>query len=118
MRIAAHATILSLGGAALLAGAPSLHAQQPITEATRTLEKRDGYFPLYWDTSKGRLPLEIPAGRLDQDFLYLPSRATGIGTPVPGSDSIGEPLGRNRSPGSNGSVPGSCWCCRTPSSGR
>jgi hypothetical protein len=70
---------LILGGAALLVGAPPLRAQQPIADATRTLEKRDGYFPLYWDAAKGRLLLEIPAGRLDQDFLYLPSLATGLG---------------------------------------
>jgi hypothetical protein len=79
MRITSRATLLILGGAALLVCAPSLRAQQPITDATRTLEKRDGYFPLYWDTAEGRLLLEIPAGRLDQDFLYLPSLATGLG---------------------------------------
>ncbi|HEY6059549.1 MAG TPA: zinc-dependent metalloprotease [Gemmatimonadales bacterium] len=79
MRITSRATLLILGGAAVLVCAPSLRAQQPITDATRTLEKRDGYFPLYWDTAKGRLLLEIPAGRLDQDFLYLPSLATGLG---------------------------------------
>ena len=79
MRIAPPASLLILGGAAVLARVPSLGAQQPITDATRTLEKRDGYFPLYWDAAKGRLLLEIPAGRLDQDFLYLPSLATGMG---------------------------------------
>ncbi|MGE5745518.1 MAG: zinc-dependent metalloprotease [Gemmatimonadota bacterium] len=79
MRITSRATRLFLGAAALLVCAPSLRAQQPITDATRALEKRDGYFPLYRDATKGRLLLEIPAGRLDQDFLYLPSLATGLG---------------------------------------
>lgn len=76
---AIRATLLSLGGAGALLCAPSLRAQQPIADATRTLEKRDGLFPLYWDAAKGRLLLEVPAGRLDQDFLFLPSLATGLG---------------------------------------
>ena len=69
--------ILSL--AALVAVAAPATAQQSIAEYTRSFEKRDGYFPLYWDGARGRLLLEIPAGRLGQDFLYLPSLATGVG---------------------------------------
>jgi len=76
---AVYATLLSLGGAAALGFAAPLPAQQAITDATRTFEKKDGFFPLYWDGAKGRLLLEIPAGRLDQNFLYLPSLATGLG---------------------------------------
>ncbi|HEX9580456.1 MAG TPA: DUF5117 domain-containing protein, partial [Gemmatimonadales bacterium] len=60
-------------------------SQQSITEYTRALEKRDGYFPLYWDAARGRLLLEIP--RMGEEFLYLPSLATGIGS---------EPLGLDR----------------------
>src|SRR5206468_10103649 len=63
---------------AVIATAPPAHAQLPtITDYAKALEKRDGYFPLYWDGAKGRLLLEIP--RLEQDFLLLPSLATGIG---------------------------------------
>ncbi|HXV86073.1 MAG TPA: DUF5117 domain-containing protein, partial [Gemmatimonadales bacterium] len=60
-------------------------AQQSVTEYTRALEKRDGYFPLYWDAARGRLFLEIP--RMGEEFLYLPSLATGVGS---------EPLGLDR----------------------
>jgi hypothetical protein len=65
--------------------APMARAQQTITDYTRTFEKRDGYFPLYWDASRGRLLLEIP--RIGEEFLYLSSLATGIGS---------EPLGLDR----------------------
>lgn len=65
--------------AAMAAPCSLIAQQQPIADYTRGFEKRDGYFPLYWDAAKGRLLLEIPAGRLGQDFLYLPSLATGLG---------------------------------------
>lgn len=48
-----------------------------ITDYTKAFDKRDGYFPLYWDGAKARLFLEIP--RLGEEFLYLPSLATGLG---------------------------------------
>lgn len=54
-----------------------LSAQQSIRDYTRDMEKRDGYFPLYWDANRGRLLLEIP--RLNETFLYLTSLATGLG---------------------------------------
>src|SRR2546430_10982071 len=65
---------------AVIATAPPAHAQLPtITDYAKSVEKRDGYFPLYWDGAKGRLLVEIPAGRLGQDFLFLPSLATRLG---------------------------------------
>ena len=77
---------LFVAGAALFA-TPFLVAQlQPIADYTRGFEKRDGYFPLYWDAAKGRLLLEVPAGRVGQDFLYLPSLATGLGDASTGLD--------------------------------
>lgn len=61
-----------------LLGAPPTVAQLPtITDYTKSFEKRDGYFPLYWDVKKGRLLLEVP--RLGEEFLYLSSLATGLG---------------------------------------
>ncbi len=68
--------LLSLLAAPLAAQAP---APTTIATVTASLEKRDGYFPIYWDSTKGRVLLEIPAGRLSQDFLFLPSLATGVG---------------------------------------
>ena len=48
-----------------------------IAEATRGLEKLDGFFPLYWDAGKGRVLIEVPS--LDESFLYMTSLATGFG---------------------------------------
>ncbi|MBI4546199.1 MAG: zinc-dependent metalloprotease [Gemmatimonadetes bacterium] len=67
----------------LLLTAAALPAQQQravpsIAEYTKGLEQRDGYFPLYWDAVRGRLLLEVP--RTGEDFLYLTSLATGIGS--------------------------------------
>ncbi|HEV8264878.1 MAG TPA: zinc-dependent metalloprotease [Gemmatimonadales bacterium] len=89
--------------AALLALAAPASAQLPtITDYTKTFEKRDGYVPLYWDAAKGRLLLEVPAGRLGEDFLYLPSLATGLGDANLGLDrgTIGdEQIARFERPG-------------------
>src|SRR5439155_20529583 len=72
---------------AVIATAPPAHAQLPtITDYAKSVEKRDGYFPLYWDGAKGRLLVEIPAGRLGEDFLFLPSLATGLGDVQSGLD--------------------------------
>ena len=55
----------------------ALSAQLPtIGDYTKAFEKRDGYFPLYWDGTRGRLLFEARAG---EEFLFLPSLATGIG---------------------------------------
>src|SRR3989449_1065874 len=65
---------------AVIAIAPPAHAQLPtITDYTKSFEKADGSFPLYWAGAKGRLLVEIPAGGLGEDFLFLPSLATGLG---------------------------------------
>jgi len=88
---------LCVAGAALFAALPLVAQQQPIAEYTRGFEKREGYFSLYWDAAKGRLLLEIPAGHVGQDFLYLPSLATGLGDAGIGIDrgTIGrEQIGR------------------------
>ena len=53
-------------------------AQESIDRYTRDMERRDGYFPLYWDEEGGRLLLEIP--RVGEEFLYLTSLATGLGS--------------------------------------
>jgi len=55
----------------------TLAAQLPtISDYTKGFEKRDGYLPLYWDGARGRLLLEA---RAEEQFLFLPSLATGIG---------------------------------------
>lgn len=64
--------------ALFLLALPSVLAAQSIADVTEGLEKRDGYFPLYWNAAEGRLLLEVP--RFEEDFLYLTSLATGIGS--------------------------------------
>ena len=50
----------------------------PIAERTKNLKKIDGFFPIYWDESGGRLFVEIP--RLDAEVLYATGLATGLGS--------------------------------------
>ncbi len=59
-------------------------AQESLADYTRGFEKRDGYYPLYWDAGAGRLLIEVP--RLGEEFLYLTSLATGIGSTAIGLD--------------------------------
>ncbi len=78
---------LTAGALAFCALVSVAAAQLPtVTDYTKSFEKRDGYFPVYWDAAKGRLLLEVPAGRLGEDFLYLPSLATGLGDASLGLD--------------------------------
>ena len=58
--------------------APTPTAAQSIADYTAAMDSQDGFIPLHWDPATGRLHLEIR--RLDEDFLYLQSQATGIGS--------------------------------------
>jgi hypothetical protein len=51
---------------------------QSIAEYTGGMDSQEGFIPLHWDGETGRLLLEID--RLDEEFLYLQSLATGIGS--------------------------------------
>jgi hypothetical protein len=74
----------------LIALSPAVAATQGKPEAksfdalTRGLRKFDGYFPLYWDTGRGKLLLEI--SRWDTEFLYQVSLPTGVGSNPLGLD--------------------------------
>ncbi|UCG85696.1 MAG: zinc-dependent metalloprotease [Gemmatimonadota bacterium] len=59
-------------------------AQESVSRYTRDLEKREGYFTLYWDAQEARLLLEI--SRFGEEFLYLTSLATGVGSSRLGLD--------------------------------
>ena len=76
------ARVTAVIAAVALAGSAS--AQTTITEATRGMDRRDGYFPIYWNAARGRVLMEIPSGR--GEFLYLRSLATGIGIAGPDID--------------------------------
>jgi hypothetical protein len=59
----------------------SLRAQLgSIADKTRGLEKRDGFVPVYWDPATGKLWLELPAARLEQELLYITGAPTGLGS--------------------------------------
>lgn len=66
--------IATLGSSALGQQAP------PKTWAQQTagLDRRDGFIPFYFDERSGKLLFEVT--RVDQDFLYLYSLSTGIGS--------------------------------------
>ncbi len=49
-----------------------------IEERTSSMQKLDGYFPIYWDERAGTLFLEIP--RFDAEFLYTTGLAAGLGS--------------------------------------
>lgn len=49
-----------------------------IEEKADNLEKKDGFFPVYWDAKEGKVWLEI--GLWDTDFLYVTSLPAGLGS--------------------------------------
>ncbi len=49
-----------------------------ITDKTAGMDKRDGFFPVYWDEKKGDIYLEIPA--VEQEFIYVTSMPAGLGS--------------------------------------
>ncbi|HEX7048818.1 MAG TPA: zinc-dependent metalloprotease [Longimicrobiales bacterium] len=55
-----------------------------IAARTAGLERHDGFFPFYYEAKTGKLLLEV--ARLDEEFLYLTSLATGIGSDALGLD--------------------------------
>src|SRR5512140_2948355 len=55
-----------------------------ITAKTEGTQKLDGYIPLYWQTSTGKLFMEI--GRFNQELLYQVSLPAGLGSNPVGLD--------------------------------
>ena len=55
-----------------------------IAEKTSGMEKRDGFFSVYWSEVSGDIYLEIPA--LEQDFIYITSMPVGLGSNDVGLD--------------------------------
>ncbi|MBM3792660.1 MAG: zinc-dependent metalloprotease [Acidobacteria bacterium] len=50
----------------------------PIAAKTANLRKLDGFFPLYWDETAGKLWLEID--ELNREFLYVANLSAGVGS--------------------------------------
>ncbi len=55
-----------------------------IEEKSAGWEKHDGFIPYYWDAGAGKVWIEI--SRWDEDFLYIASLATGLGSNPVGLD--------------------------------
>ncbi|MCU0445739.1 MAG: zinc-dependent metalloprotease [Microscillaceae bacterium] len=49
-----------------------------ISEKTQGMSKKTGFFTFYWDEKEGKIWLEID--KLKQEFLYIHSLATGLGS--------------------------------------
>jgi hypothetical protein len=60
-----------------------------IAERTSGLECQDGFIPICWDASEGKLLMEV--SRFEEEFLYLTYLATGVGANPLGLDR-GTPL--------------------------
>ena len=73
--------IITLAAAPVVIAAawPPVALAQPgsIAKVTEGAQRQDGFFPLYWNASRGKLYIEIP--RFGEEFLYLTSLATGVG---------------------------------------
>jgi hypothetical protein len=91
MRVSHYALVASLAVSLLAAGSVPValgaqqRAQEPAATTARTIasqtagmERHDGFIPFYYDARTGKLLLEVQ--RLDQDFLYLSTLATGLGS--------------------------------------
>ncbi len=82
--------VLLLAGS--MAAAQATKEPSSIEEATADLERHDGFFTYYWDSKAGKIWLEV--SRFDEDFLYVNSLATGLGSNPVGLDR--SQLGRDR----------------------
>jgi hypothetical protein len=55
-----------------------LMAQKTISETTKDMVKKEGFFNYYWDEKGGKVWLEID--KFDTEFLYINSLAAGVGS--------------------------------------
>ncbi len=51
-----------------------------ISAYTAGMQKQEGFFNFYYDTSSGRILLEVPSDRLGKEFLYVNSLPAGLGS--------------------------------------
>lgn len=72
------AALLVLGHTSALRAQGSSSALPSIEEKTSGMEKLDGFFPLYWESSSGRLWMEIE--RFDEEVLHYTGLAAGLGS--------------------------------------
>ncbi|HLB53791.1 MAG TPA: DUF5117 domain-containing protein, partial [Gemmatimonadales bacterium] len=89
-----YASVLSLVFLFAVRPAALLGQGLSIAERTKGLTRLDGFIPIYWDPAGGKLWLEIPAARMNQELLYITGASTGLGSNDIGLDR-GE-IGRER----------------------
>ncbi|MBB4639379.1 zinc-dependent metalloprotease [Longimicrobium terrae] len=81
MRFATRWAVLAVLLLAPAVPAPHAAAQAPlpsIAEKTRGMERRDGFVPVYWDASAGKLWMEVP--RTGEELIYVVSLPAGLGS--------------------------------------
>ncbi|HEX5870257.1 MAG TPA: zinc-dependent metalloprotease [Longimicrobium sp.] len=86
MRSTSRITALAALCLAALCALP-LRAQTPlpsIADKTRTMERRDGFLPVYWEAATGKLWMEIP--RTGEELIYVVSLPAGLGSNDVGLD--------------------------------
>lgn len=72
------AAVVFRAAPAAVPSAPPSGSLPAIAAKVAGMDKRDGFLPLYWDTKRGKLWLEIP--RFGEEFLYYTSLPAGIGS--------------------------------------
>jgi len=73
-----HPTRLLILLLACSAGIATAQDTPSISDKTVNMDRRDGYFPVFWDATDGKIWLEI--SRMDEDFLYVSSQPAGLGS--------------------------------------
>ncbi len=80
------AVVCATAAASAAQDKPSPAPDRPstIAEKTKGAEKMEGFVPLYWQASSGKLFLEVP--RFNQELLYQISLSAGLGSNPVGLD--------------------------------
>jgi len=78
--LALTATASALAAQGGRGGGQAQTALPTIEQRTAGMRKLDGFFPLYWEEAAGKLWLEVPAGRLDTEVLYITGLGSGLGS--------------------------------------
>ncbi|MFN7914414.1 MAG: zinc-dependent metalloprotease [Vicinamibacterales bacterium] len=76
--LAALAAVVTLSSVTFRAQARPPQGGGPIEERTASMQKLDGFVPLYWEERTGSLFLEVP--RFDSEFLLSTGLAAGLGS--------------------------------------
>ena len=73
-------TGLASGHAEAQSSAKTADDKAGLASRTAGLQRRDGFFPYYWDDKKGDVLFELSPGVLGREFLYFTGLGSGIGS--------------------------------------